>query len=284
MLVKLIHYVINEYIKTQFLTYKEETWTNYLTQVQSMCYVIAIPTYNRFRTISKKVLQALNTNGIPAKRIFLFVASEAQALLYRIAVPLDFYGEIIVGELGIKNQRNFIRNFFPVGQHVVSVDDDVTRLKRLVNNKLENVSDWNTFFNDAFAMLEQSGLYLWGVYPNTSIMFMKGCNEVTTDLRFITGGMHGYIVRRLPELELTIESKEDYEQSIKYWNMDGGVIRFNRYCLNASVPHEGGLGKDRNTIAEQSSALLKQMFPHQVIQFTRKGGLSEVYLREFVKS
>lgn len=250
-----------------------------------MSYVIAIPTFNRFKSISKKVLLALKNNKVTASKIFLFVANEAQALLYKIAVQRELYGEIIVGRLGICNQRNFIRNYFPTGQYVVSIDDDVTRLKRLANDRLTNVSDLDAFFTDAFKMCEHTGLYLWGVYSNTSTMFMKSCSEITTDLRFIVGFMHGYIVRHLNELELTIEPKEDYEQSLKYFNLDGGVVRFNRYCCNASVPHEGGLGKNRiEEQSEQSSTLLKQMFPNQVVCFTRKNGGSEVYLRKFVKS
>jgi 5,10-methylenetetrahydrofolate reductase len=93
-----------------------------------MHYVIAIPTYNREDIISKKTLKTLLEGGVNKNKIYLFVANKEQYKLYYENVPKNMYKEIIIGKLGITNQRKFISKYFPENQYIISIDDDVEEL------------------------------------------------------------------------------------------------------------------------------------------------------------
>ena len=238
-------------------------------------YVVAIPTYNRSDVITNKTLKTLIEGNVSKNRIYLFVANKAQYKLYEEAVPKSMYKEIIIGKIGITNQRKFISRFFPENQYIVSVDDDVEELLLLKGTdklvKIQNVSD---FFEDAYKMLKKEKLFIWGIYPVRNAFFMKP--KITTDLRFIIGVLFGYINRHNKKLEPSVDTKEDYELSILYYKMDGGVLRFNNITAKTKFNAEGGLGKDRFERYQKSAEYLKKKYPDIITIFHRGNGMTEV--------
>lgn len=243
-----------------------------------MSYVIAIPSYNRAHNIEEKVLTALNHGNVSQNKVYIFVANKAQEELYKNAVSPNMYNKIVVGKLGITNQRNFISDYFPEGQYVVSLDDDISSLQKVKGTKYVHIRDLDKFFKDAHAILKKEGLYLWGVYPTKSLMYMY--NTVSTDLKFIPGFTHGYINRHLKELQMSpkAEGKEDIEQSILFYQMDGGVVRFNYITPNQTQPRVGGLGKERHEMNEKAAQYMVKKYPDLVTIFHRKNGLTELKL------
>ena len=188
------------------------------------------------------------------------------------------YKEIVVGKIGIANQRKFISKFFPENQYIVSIDDDVEELEILKGDKLVKLKDVNGFFMDAYKLLKKHNLYIWGIYPVRNPFFMY--NDVTTDLRFIIGVLFGYINRHTKKLEPSIksETKEDYEQTILYYKMDGGVIRFNNITPKTKFNAPGGLGTDRYERNKNAAEYLSKKYPDIVSRFERKNGTPEVKL------
>ena len=83
---------------------------------------IAIPTYNRYGTISHKTLAYLRYVNYPREQITLFVSDIAQRDLYSMNVPAELYGSIVVGVKGLKEQRNFITNYYPENSLLISMD------------------------------------------------------------------------------------------------------------------------------------------------------------------
>jgi len=239
-----------------------------------MEYVVAIPSYNRPNEIIKKTLKTLADGGVDMERIFIFVANEEQAALYN---PTGY--KIIIGVIGIANQRVFISNYFPVGQYIISLDDDVEELQILQESKLVKLTDLHTFFTSSYETLMREKLYIWGIYPVRNAFFMKS-GAMTKSLKFLLGVCYGYINRNLKELYPTAEGKEDIEQSILYYMKDGGVIRFNHVAVKTKFNAVGGLGKDRYEMNEKASQLLKERYPDMVTIFKRKNGMCEVRLKE----
>jgi hypothetical protein len=190
-------------------------------------YVVAIPTYNRHDVLDKKTLKTLIEGNVNKNRIFLFVANKEQYKLYEETVPKNMYNQIIIGKKGITNQRKFIAKYFTEGQYVISMDDDVEQFEILKGDKLVKLKDVDQFFIQAYNLLKKEHLFIWGIYPVRNPFFMY--KNITTDLRFIIGVTFGFIVRHNKKLEPSIkaETKEDYEQTILYFKMDGGVLRFN---------------------------------------------------------
>jgi hypothetical protein len=223
-----------------------------------------------------KSLKTLQEGGVPAGHIVLFVANREEEALYKAAIP---NGRIVVGVPGIAKQRTFIRHYFPVGQRVVSIDDDVEGLFRKKGpNGLDRIRDVDAFFKAAFGTLEKEGLYLWGVYPVRNPFFMK--DGVSAGLKFIIGALHGYIVRHDKDLETSVPgAKEDYEQSILYYRKDGGVVRFNDVGIKTNFLAKGGLGPDRFAIYKKTAAYLVLKYPDIVSIFHRKNGMTEVRLK-----
>ena len=242
-------------------------------------YVVAIPSYNRVQEIIHKTLKTLNDGGVPSSKIYIFVANPSQRKLYEENVPRSLYNEIVVGKKGIANQRVFISRYFPIGQYVVSMDDDVEKLEKLRGDKLTKIHNLDDFFRKAYDFLKKEELYIWGIYPVHNPFFMH--NKNTTDLKFIIGVLHGYIARHLKSLEPSVhaESKEDYEMSIKYFLQDGGVVRFNNVCAKTKFNSPGGLGTDRAEMNKNAALYLKKTYPELVTPFQRPtNGMTEIQL------
>lgn len=240
---------------------------------------IAIPTYNRSDVLERKTLTTLLEGGINPKQIYIFVANQKEKKIYEDIIPRDKYNEMIVGKIGITNQRKFIKNYFKEGEHVVSIDDDVEGIYKLSGEKLVEIKA-KPFFVAAFKRLEKEKKFMWGIYPVRNPFFMK--QTVSTGLSFIIGALHGYIVRHDKSLEpnKNAEGKEDYHQSILYYLKDGGVVRFNNITIKTKFLAKGGLGEDRFERNRLSAEFLQQKYPDIVTIFHRKNGMTEIRLRD----
>lgn len=242
-------------------------------------FVVAIPTYNRVQEVVSKTLATLAKHHVNPNCIFLFVANGTQEAMYASAVPRHLYNTIVVGKKGIRNQRVFISSYFPPGQCVVSMDDDVEALQRLRGDTLVDIADLHAFFVSAFTRLRKEQLYLWGIYPVHNPFFMQP--TVTTDLRFVIGVVFGFINRHDRTLYPSpkSESKEDYEQTLLFYHKDGGVVRFNNVTAKTKFNAPGGLGTDRYERNKRAADYLHRMYPDFITPFQRKtNGMPEVKL------
>ena len=55
--------------------------------------------------------------------------------LYKSKIPKTLYHKLVIGVKGLKNQRNYISNYYPEGTHIVQMDDD---LEKIVQLNVEN--------------------------------------------------------------------------------------------------------------------------------------------------
>ena len=198
-------------------------------------YVIAIPSYNRSDSIQTKTLTVLQQNNIEPSLIHIFVANKEQYDIYLQAIPKHLYGTLVIGILGLKNQRNYINDYYTEGTHIVELDDDITSIVQLIvkdkskgssksskgskgskSSKsrktmkstkpikfIKPIINLDAFIKHAFKICTENGSFLWGVYPIANAHFMTP--TVTKDLRFIVGPMFGMINRHRHDLQLTID-------------------------------------------------------------------------------
>ena len=244
-----------------------------------MSYVIAIPSYDRPDTIANKTLKTILDGGVPKNLVHVFVANKAEEKRYMEALPKNMYGKLVVGKKGITAQRKFIIEYFPENQQIVSIDDDIEGLFKKVSDKeLIKITNVHKFFIDAFALLEKERLYIWGIYPVHNAFFMK--KKVTTDLKFIMGGLYGFVNRKTKSIQPSskIKEKEDYEQSIKYFIKDGGVVRFNDVSAKTKNHSKGGLGYTEGRLEDNRAAAdyLMKSYPAYLKVFHRANGMTEV--------
>ena len=232
-------------------------------------YVVAIPSYDREDELISKTLNTLHEGGVSKNKIYIFVANKQQEKVYEETVPKNLYHKIIVGKKGIANQRVFISKYFPDGQYIISMDDDVEEMQIMKNkDKLVKMRDLDKFFKDAYKELKKEKLYIWGIYPVRNPFFMK--KTISDHLRFIIGVTFGYINRHDSKLypSLKLKTKEDYEQSIMFYKKDGGVLRFNYISPKTKFNAEGGLGKDRFERNKNAAEYLKKKISRHYYYFS----------------
>lgn len=277
-------------------------------------YIIAIPSYNRPDLIQVKTLALLHRHSIPANKITIFVANQEQLELYKSKIPVWLYGNLVVGVIGLRNQRNFIMDYYSEGTHIVQMDDDLDKIMELIiepqttshltsrrgttisrasrkksirvsrkssrsSRRMKPITDLDGFITRAFEICKNKGIFLWGVYPLANARFMTP--KITTDLRFIVGPFWGIINRHRPDLRLTIDEKENAERTLQHYVIDGAVLRFNYVGIETRYyKNKGGMqdeGKNRKEEALKSVYYLHKKYPKLTkIHLSKKSGMPEI--------
>ena len=253
-----------------------------------MCddYVICIPTYRRANICKTKTLTMLLDNGIPACKINVYVANDEEYAIYNDVIPKTMYNKLIVGEIGLVNQREFISKQFEDGQCILFIDDDVGEFDLSLSDEFKKCS-LDEFISIAFLECAKKGSYIWGVYPVYNPFFRKSRKEKTFGLNYIVGAFYGIINRPLLDdvkLTLTTQSgqKEDVERTIKYFICDGKVIRYNKIGFKTKYyGGTGGLGKFNDRIVPMKIACEKLLeeYPEFGKIKIRKSGMYEFVLK-----
>ena len=256
-------------------------------------YQVAIPSYQRSKTIYKKTLTTLLNGKVNPNQITIFVANQQEKEEYETALPKSSYKEIVIGEKGITPQRIFISKHYPANTHIFSIDDDVRGFYELANQplsklyqtyrriyhhdnshsrnqnqkrktqkkktidaskqRLKPITDLHHDLWHTGKVNPEEKLYLWGVYPKANSFFMKP--KITTDLKFIVGTAFGYINRpNAHDLFPKTPLKGDYEQTILYYKKDGGVLRFNNVSFKTQIYAKGGLDVAEKRIQSSKKA------------------------------
>ena len=249
-------------------------------------YVIAIPTYQRNKLIIDKTLRTLFKNNINPKLITLFLANEKEYNTYNNTINTTtntntntsqdkkfnkFLNSIsmVIGKKGLKNQRNFITNFYLDGQFIVEMDDDIEGIKMLQidsNDKknrkkwsLVNIPNLDKVIQEAFNMSMELNAYIWGIYPIANAYFMSP--RVSSELKFIVGPMFGIINRKDRSLELTIDEKENVQRTLQYFVKDGVVLRLNNITvITKYYTNPGGMQTDKGAKQQRLKDAQKSNF------------------------
>ena len=266
--------------------------------MKSYSYQIAIPSYKRSNIITKKTLATLAKYKISSSIITIFVANQTEYNEYFKNVPSNLYNKIIIGELGLKNQRNFITRYYPEGTHLVQMDDDLDDIVIMFNwqnfkignrksikkkRYLVPLLELDKFIKEAFKICIERNLFLWGVYPVANPYFMSPL--MRTNLQFIVGPFWGVINRHNNKLKITLNEKENVERSLLYYTMDGGVIRFDYVSIITKYyKTPGGMQNENNKNARIRASLnsaikLHKRFPELTKIKTRKNGRTEIVFK-----
>ena len=235
--------------------------------------VYAIPSYNRVDGIQKHTLAVLARYGVDPASIYIFVNTAAQAAEYA-ALPKTLYGHIVATRQpkGIRNVRNFIVDYFPENQKVVSLDDDVQHVYELKRGKLRDIQTFSDLVARGFSLCAQHGYTLWGLYPTANPYYMTTAGEYTTTPRFIVGSFMAFINKKR---HVTLNFKEDYELSARAAEEDGGVIRFNHIAIKHRLYAAGGIGQSQDTrlpANRTASRVLIRRYPHLFFANKRRDG------------
>jgi hypothetical protein len=94
------------------------------------------------------------------------------------------------------------------------------------------------------------------------------------------GGFCGVINNRICEVR-TLNDKEDYERSIKYYLKDGGLLRFNNVAFKTKCYQDpGGMQHDQLSTKErilESAKKLVETYPNLCkLNLSKKSGYAEI--------
>ena len=237
-------------------------------------YVIAIPSYKREHTIKIRTLATLESYNIPKDLIYIFVANKEEYTKYCTSLDKSYHKHIIISKVGVKHIRMFMSTYFKEGQNICYIDDDIYSIEEAVFNSkskkklLEKLKDkglepttvnkkkWkkscqvfiklkslDTFLQEGFSILKQSGHTLFGINPVYNPFFCtikdKQNSHITYNLKYIVGAMCCVINSRKGEIR-HVHDKEDYERSIRYYLLTGGTPRFNNISIVTKYYKEPG--------------------------------------------
>lgn len=93
----------------------------------------------------------------------------------------------------------------------------------LTNNKLAPCKNIDQIFKVSFQLCKKYNTKLCGIYSVQNEFFMD--YSIHVGLYFIIGAMFWNIIDHDHSLKLSSETKEDYEQSLKYYIKYGSVIK-----------------------------------------------------------
>jgi hypothetical protein len=247
-----------------------------LGDISPNSFVIAIPSYDRPQQIQAKTLKYLKECGIDDDKITVFVANAQQEEAY---ITAGVKHKIVIGELGITNQRNFIMNYFPLEEYIISMDDDIERLERKVGDVFQPITDLTDTIQQNYQLMLEENRFIWGIYPVHNVFFIR--TPIHTDLKFIIGVCYGFINRRIM-LDIEYESKEDVENSLLHYLKDGGVLRVNTIVVKTKFNAVGGLGKERHEANKAAAEALHAKYPTLTKIFQRKNGTYEIRFKKLL--
>jgi hypothetical protein len=229
---------------------------------------IAIPSYQRPELCKNLTLTFLNLNQYPTELITIFVASEEEKLAYEKNIARSLYGKIVVGKKGLKEQRNFITNYYDEDQVYISMDDDIKTIK----------SPFLTFPQivlHAKALFEKHTCGLFGVLPNDDTRRFQ--DDYTTHLAHIIGCF--FICRNHKDLLCNTEEKDDYEKTLQYFLRYGGVIRYRGAGVSTDyTKNPGGLQQEgREARMLEGAKYLEDKYP-AYCRVMRKNNKPDLFL------
>jgi hypothetical protein len=238
-----------------------------------MDWVIAIPSYKRPDILRKKTLQTLQDGGIDMSRVTVFLANHEEAVAYG-TLPVA----TVVGVPGLAAQRQFIQSHYPIGQLILFMDDDISSIKQKNGDRLLPVVDLKTLFNRAFELMGSANI--WGVYPAANARFMQ--DTVTFTCKYIIGALYG--IRNTWDEARQLQygdNQEDKERTLRYFELDGQVVRINYVTILTSYYSKGGMeSPTRKADTEHWTSVIEKRWPKYVTRvYKEKQGIWDMRFR-----
>ena len=248
---------------------------------------IAIPSHHRVEQLKKKTLKLLLKHGFSEDDIYIFVAPECYEMY------VNEFKNVILSRDSICAKRNHIIEYFPEGERIVEMDDDVEDIlhtkKDEKNYPVENLKD---FYEENFNMLRgevpqkwngDAPKGLWGMNANTNQYFATGEDKHKIQLCSICNTTLGYFNHK--DIKLTVPEKEDFERVIQYYLAGIPILKRCGYGIKTKYwNNKGGLEKqydmdERKRKQRQSADILKERYPELVYQRERKNGIVDIRFR-----
>jgi hypothetical protein len=160
---------------------------------------------------------------------------------------------------------------------VLCIDDDVSKIKMKVQMPLAQAVD------RMFDITAKEGAALFGINPCSHTLGLK--DEYTVGLSYCIGAFQGIIIKD-PKLETSPSPfYEDFWRTVKAYQRDGKVVRFNGLAPVTRYFSEAGGLQEFRTPEGQEDAMkdFKERFPTLCILRVREGKMTDVRIRPLIQ-
>ena len=227
--------------------------------------VFTVKSHKRVERFKQKTYEKVILHyGFPLENVYVFVSTDEDLELYTKAYPPEM--TIVKAPLGVANVDNFITDYFPQGQKIIYMNDDVTQICEVSeDNKFVPVSKQKLHdtCDNMFSVMENNDITYAGFYPVVNTMFMTNGSEVKTSLCLIMDPFS--LVINNQKIRVTISDKSDFEKSICHFSDKGALLRYNRISFKAEYYGKVGGFQGRNQQTELDTAnQLMNKYPHYV--------------------
>lgn len=203
-------------------------------------YTVAIPSYKRAQQLRDQTLNTLQNANVAAKSVTVFVADRRELRVYESVLIPGTYHRLVVGVAGITNQRDFISSFFPEGENIVQIDDDITSFVELSEQGcLVPVINLDMWLTTGFKLCKQHGLGMFGFYPCAQPKFMQ--QRIVFGTHKVIGCCFGVINDHSADLKVKGEEHNDFEMNMLHFKKYGGVVRFDNIAMQTKFMTPGGM-------------------------------------------
>ncbi len=157
--------------------------------------------------------------------LYVFVASDEEKAIYQGALDGQPYKAIIVGQLGGANAIRAICNYFPIGQRILFMDDDLSDFSYVDKQyKLHRKScKLREFVEDGFALIDQHdcGAFTFDFVSNA--YWLRDSPLKLIRPFTLAGNFFG--ARNDPSMITTTHAHgDDLVRSVRYIHKYGGVL------------------------------------------------------------
>jgi len=223
----------------------------------------AIPSFNRSNIVSDKTVSSLISCGVKPSDIFVFLSDWSEESNYRKSLPKDCH--LVQGGAGITAQRRIINSFFDEGDRVVSLDDDITIVRKQDKVSVELDESFVSLSHRAFDFCDLLGLRMWGIQPLSNTNFSR--HQSIGGLNMVMGILYGEYAGE-KDCQPSVEGQcEDLEKSLLHYQTYGGTLKLCDLNRKSKPFAPGGCDtyfngkKNRDLQCEEAYLYLLSKFP-----------------------
>jgi len=238
-----------------------------------------IPSYKRHDILINKTLKYLNDHEIKPSDIHIFVRVDDDQLQKYLSLRDEGYNVVVVVDvIGIGKTHNYITEYFDEGEFIVELDDD---LDNIIDNHRQPIIDFKELCQTMKDKLIEEGCSYGGTYSVANPLFMSGCEQYTTDLRYMLGCVRWRFVRK--DISVKTDYAEDMEHCILHYIRDDKILKNNWIAPITKNYNPGGCdGDGRNFDTEKlQKQYLEDTYPQYCRLFQRKNGRWDCRLKHY---
>lgn len=236
-----------------------------------------IPSFQRPDIVKQKTLAFLKNHGIEDKDIYLVLRTDDLYLNDYLDRATNI--NILMTDVrGVGRTHNFITDTFDENSFIVEIDDD---LEDLFDNERKPITDFKAVVEDMKTRMLEHNISYGGTYQVVNPLFMSGCEQYTTDLRYMLGCLRFRFVRK--DIRLETNYAEDFENSLLHFIRDGKILKNNWIAPKTKNYSPGGCdgdGRDNQT-ERLDKEYLANKYPQYCRLFQRKSGVWDLRLKQY---